>query len=107
MHKSCGIKMYIFKPPVLYIFNYPLIAMQIPCNLKPKNHPLVDFPRLAKPFVTLYDNYIDRFRQVFGFYKIDHRLGFSEGRSIFMAGIFFVKGSFWRGITVIVGRIVL
>ncbi len=52
----------------------------------------------------------DTFRQVFVFYKIDHRLGytsFSEGRSFFMAGIFFVKGSFWRRITVIVGRIVL
>lgn len=99
--------MYIFKLPVLYIFNYPLIAMQIPCNLKPKNHPFVDFPRLAKPFETLCDNYIDTFRQVFVFYKIDHRLGFSEWRSFFMAGIFFVKGSFWRGITVIVGRIIL
>ena len=30
----------------------------------------------------------DTFRQVFGFYIIDHRLGFSEGRSFFMAGIF-------------------
>lgn len=30
----------------------------------------------------------DTFRQVFVFYKIDHRLGFSEGRSFFMAGIF-------------------
>ena len=87
--------MYIFKPPVLYIFNYPLIAMQIPCNLKPKNHPFVDFPRLAKPFVTLCDNYIDTFRQVFGFYKIDRRLGFSEGRSFFYdCDFFLVEGSF-------------